>query len=302
MQVTWEIQHDWFPQFVGNGERLLGLVGEGRHRRSYIYGLADGTRRRLHHNNTVRTVAPEYEWALSPDGTRLLVVADRDGNTISPERGVYLMDLGRTVTRADLQARVRQNLTAERNLRAQGQRTFAAVADAIRPVVEEVSVNRVYAHYHAINRFDSRWMALPGNGKAIDYFVAQLRSWGYEPEVQWFDARGGVRTANVVATLRGTRYPDRIYVISGHFDSVRGGPGMDDNLSGTVVLLEAARVLASTPQPATIKIAFLTGEEAGTLGSREFVRLAKQSGDRISGVLNNDMVGWANDERIDNTI
>src|SRR5690606_15658065 len=76
----------------------------------------------------------------------------------------------------------------------------------------------------------------------------------------------------------------------------------DDDTSGTAALLEAARVLGSRPQAATIHFAFFTGEEAGLLGSREYVRRAVEAGDRIVGALNNDMIGFANDNRLDNTI
>jgi hypothetical protein len=60
--------------------------------------------------------------------------------------------------------------------------------------------------------------------------------------------------------------------------------------------------MAQRPQPATIVFASFTGEEAGLLGSREFVRRAVAEKWRIVGALNNDMVGWANDARLDNTI
>jgi Zn-dependent M28 family amino/carboxypeptidase len=56
------------------------------------------------------------------------------------------------------------------------------------------------------------------------------------------------------------------------------------------------------PQPATIVFASFTGEEAGLLGSREYVRQAVANNVRLVGALNNDMVGWANDHRLDNTI
>jgi Zn-dependent M28 family amino/carboxypeptidase len=45
-----------------------------------------------------------------------------------------------------------------------------------------------------------------------------------------------------------------------------------------------------------------TGEEAGLRGSREFVRQAQRDSVKLVGALNNDMVGFANDERLDNTI
>ena len=60
--------------------------------------------------------------------------------------------------------------------------------------------------------------------------------------------------------------------------------------------------MASRPQPATIVFASFTGEEAGLLGSREFVRRAVADKQQLVGALNNDMVGWANDQRLDNTI
>jgi hypothetical protein len=91
-------------------------------------------------------------------------------------------------------------------------------------------------------------------------------------------------------------------VVSAHYDSVAGGPGADDDGSGTAALLETARVLAGHPMPATIVFASFTGEEAGLLGSREFVRLAVEGKVKVVGALNNDMVGWSNDHRLDNTI
>jgi len=106
----------------------------------------------------------------------------------------------------------------------------------------------------------------------------------------------------VIATLRGTVDPDLVYVVSSHFDSVEAGPGADDDSSGTAALLEAARVLAKHPLPATVIFASFTGEEGGLLGSREFVRRALASKLHVAGALNNDMVGWMNDGRLDNTI
>jgi hypothetical protein len=106
----------------------------------------------------------------------------------------------------------------------------------------------------------------------------------------------------VIATLKGTVHPEVIYVVSSHYDSVAGGPGADDDSSGTAALLEAARIMAGKPQPATIVFASFTGEEAGLLGSREFVRRVTEAKWHVAGALNNDMIGWANDHRLDNTI
>lgn len=300
-RLTREIQHDVLPVFL-SADVLLEKIGEPRHRRSYLLNVATGARTRLFHNNTVRTVAPEYQWAPSPDGTRLLIVADRDGNTVSPERGVFLTDLGQRVNAADVLARVRVSFAAERDLRERGRRMFAPILAPVRAAVADVSVPRIDRYAHAFFSFDSKFITQPGNRRAIAFIAEQLRSWGYEPVLQEFEPRPGVRSANVVATLRGTVDPDLSYVVSSHFDSVEGGPGSDDDATGASALLEAARVLARRPQRATIQFAFFTGEEAGLLGSREFVRRARADSVRIVGALNNDMVGWQNDHRFDETI
>ncbi len=277
-------------------------MGEGRHRRSYLYDAATGTRTRLFHNNTLRTIAPEYEWTARPDGNVVAIVSERDGDTVSPERGLYLTDLRRTVSVEELLARVRAMLRAERDLRQRGTAMFAAIAPRVRALVSEVSSARIYDHARALFRFDSKHATQPGNALAIEYLQTTLRSFGYTPELQWFEPAPGVRSANVVATLRGTSDPEVQYVVGSHFDSVQEGPGSDDNTSGTTALLEAARVLARRPQAATIRFVWFTAEESGLRGSREYVRLAREAGDRVVGALNNDMVGWANDDRLDNTI
>lgn len=301
VRLSREIQHDVLPRWLSNN-RLLAIKGEPRHRRSYMYDATTGEATRLHHNNTVRTVAPEYEWSVSPDGTRILIVSDRDGDTISPERGVFLLDLNRKYSRADVLSRVRAAAVAERDLRARGRRMFAAVDRSVRATLGAISVERIYEYERALFQFGSKYITQPGNRLAAEYIASTLRSFGYEPELQWFEPEPGVRTANVVATLRGRGSPELIYVISSHFDSVEDGPGADDNTSGTAALLDVARVLARRPQAATVKFAWFTGEEAGLYGSREFVRRAVANNDKIAGALNNDMIGWTNDERLDNTI
>ena len=300
VRLTREIQHDLLPRFAGE-DRILAVMGEARHRRSYLYDVRTGERTRLFHNNTVRTVAPEYDWVISPDGNRVLIVAERDGDTVSPERGVYLLDLTRRVDLDNVRTRVRDQLAAEHALLARGHELFAGIENDVRAAVGDVSTDRIYQYGYDLYQFDSKHITQPGNAKAIEYISARLREFGYEPELQWFEARG-VRTANVIATLPGTVQPDVLYTVSSHFDSVERGPGADDNTSGTAALLEAARVLATRPQPATIHFAFFTGEEAGLLGSREYVRRAVENGDRLVGALNNDMIGFANDHRLDNTI
>ena len=303
-RVTRDIQHDLLPRFLTN-TTLLGMMGEARHRRAQVYDLTTGTRRRLLHNNSVRTVVPEYSWQPTADGLKILTVADYDGDTVSAERGIYLSDLSRTLTPAQLVSRLEANLAHETELRTRTTRMYQPIAAAVRTTLADASVNRVFEHAKALYDFDSKHVTQPGNAKAIEYLTQAYTSFGYTPEQQWFNqanALGG-RTANVLATLRGTVDPDLVYIVSSHFDSVAIGPGADDDTSGTTALLETARLLAKTPMPATIVFASLTGEEAGLLGSREYVRQAAANKVRIIGALNNDMIGWAGEgPQLNNTI
>ena len=302
-RVTREIQHDVSPRFLTNG-LLVAATGEPRHRRSSLYDLQTLRRTRLFHNNLVRTIAPEYAWAPSADGRRVLVWAERDGDTVSPERGIYLVSLDARVTATELLDRIESNLAAEKALRTAGERMFRPILANVKRALDEVSTARIYGYEKALFDLDSKHITKPGNKLAGEYLFNMYRSFGYEPEYQWFEPRGalGGKTANVIATLRGTRNPNLVYVVGSHYDSNESGPGADDDSSATASLLEAARVLAKRPMPATVVFASFTGEESGLLGSREFVRLAQEKNVRIVGVLNNDMIGWANDHRLDNTI
>ncbi|REL29164.1 hypothetical protein DYD21_15025 [Rhodohalobacter sp. SW132] len=299
--LTFDIQHELFPHFLDD-ERVLGMMGEARHRRSHIYDVSTKEFYRLFHNNSVRTVSMEYEWEPSPDGKHLLVVAERDGNTITPERGVYLVRIGERISREAMLERLRKNLENELDLRSRAENMYEPIYDEVRSATQEVNITRLYHYQKSLYDFGSKHMTQPGNQKASEYIYETLKSFGYEPELQWFSPSGDIETANVIARLEGTEHPEVVYILSSHFDSVLRSPGADDNSTGTAVLLEAARVLAENPQPATIIFASLTAEESGLLGAREFVRVADQEGLTAAGVINNDMMGWTRHHRLDDTI
>jgi len=301
-RITREIQHDLFPQFLSE-ERLLAVIGEARHRRSHLYDLTSGTRTRMFHNNTVRTVAPEYEWVPSPDGSRVAIVSERDGDTVTPHRHLYVTDLTTRVTRAELIDRVDASLAAERALRENGRRIFAPIAAQVRAAVAEVNVGRIYSYQKTLFSFDSKHISNPGNWPATEWLQQQYTAFGLTTHLQRFKTLQGteIEVANVIATIPGTVNPELIYVVGAHFDSHLQGPGADDNTSGTAMILEAARVLATRPLPATVMFVAFNGEEAGLRGAREFGRRMKDS-IHVVGALNNDMMGWSNDHRLDNTI
>lgn len=104
---------------------------------------------------------------------------------------------------------------------------------------------------------------------------------------------------NVVTTLRGSVAPDRIYVVTGHYDSrvtnlanfTSDAPGADDDGSGVAVVMELIRVLATRESKATIVMAAVAGEEQGLYGSTFMAQQFKAANADIQGMFTNDIVG-----------
>ncbi|MGH7559594.1 MAG: M20/M25/M40 family metallo-hydrolase [Gemmatimonadales bacterium] len=84
---------------------------------------------------------------------------------------------------------------------------------------------------------------------------------------------GDVPVFNVVAEMRGSQKPDEYVMLSAHFDSWDGASGTTDNGTGTILMLEAMRILkAAYPSPKrTILVGHWSGEEQGLNGSHAFV-------------------------------
>jgi len=104
---------------------------------------------------------------------------------------------------------------------------------------------------------------------------------------------------NVIATLRGSTAPSRMYVVSGHIDSRvtdvlnpdATEPGADDDGSGVALVLELARVMATHRPDATIVFTIVAGEEQGLFGSAFEAAQFKAAGADIQGMFSDDIVG-----------
>lgn len=107
-------------------------------------------------------------------------------------------------------------------------------------------------------------------------------------------------TKNVMAVLPGAKINNEGFIlIMAHFDSRCEGrcdtacaaPGADDNGSGTVLLLELARVMSAYQFDQTLVFMATTGEEQGLLGATAFSDYCAQASIPIKAVFNNDIVG-----------
>jgi Zn-dependent M28 family amino/carboxypeptidase len=107
---------------------------------------------------------------------------------------------------------------------------------------------------------------------------------------------------NVLAEIPGPETDPRPVVLVGaHLDSVRDGPGINDNGSGVAAVLTAATRIAERagPAPARLQFGFWGAEEVGLLGSRHHVNgLSEDQRKQIALYVNLDMVGSPNFARM----
>jgi Zn-dependent M28 family amino/carboxypeptidase len=101
-------------------------------------------------------------------------------------------------------------------------------------------------------------------------------------------------TRNVIAESRGGNAANLV-VAGAHLDSVDRGPGLNDNGSGSALVMEVAEGLARALPANRLRFVWWGAEELGLLGSRHYVsRLSPSERCRHALYLNFDMVGSPN--------
>ena len=191
-----------------------------------------------------------------------------------------------------------------------------AVSKALASITEDSL--QTHIRFLASDDLEGRAAGFPGNERAVEYLVAQVKELGLKPAgedgyTQAFTFGRGRKARNVLALLEGVdpALKEQTVVIGGHLDHVGrrgqtvggqtpGGPegddiwnGADDNGSGTSAVLAVARafVTAKVRPKRSVLFAWWNAEEAGLIGSRHWVKQPTRPLDRVVYYLNLDMVG-----------
>jgi hypothetical protein len=199
-----------------------------------------------------------------------------------------------------------------------GRRVTAQGPDAeLRAILREVDQRRIEATVRKLASFGTRHTLSSqtdptrGIGAAGDWILAELSRYAaasggrmtveLQSYVQQPASRIPVATTitNVVATLRGSVEPGRVYVVSGHYDSrctdvmdaTSDAPGADDDASGVAAAMELARIMATRRPAATIVFAAVAGEEQGLYGAGHLAQLYRAAGTDVQGMFTNDIIG-----------
>ncbi len=126
--------------------------------------------------------------------------------------------------------------------------------------------------------------------KEIAALVAKNEPVELEFDIRNWFKMGPIKYHNVVATLRGTTYPDEYVVIGGHFDSFSSGTGGVDDGSGYGPGMEAIRLIAASgakPKRSIIFIGF-AAEENGLVGSQSWLKKHPEMLPKIVMMINRD--------------
>lgn len=108
----------------------------------------------------------------------------------------------------------------------------------------------------------------------------------------YIDAFNGKRKAvNLRAIKKGVNKPKEKILVYGHRDSV-GTPGANDNGSGSIIMLELARLLKDVELDRTLEILSTSAEEQlGSMGAYNYIEKHKEELHNIKAGIEMDMVG-----------
>jgi Zn-dependent M28 family amino/carboxypeptidase len=133
--------------------------------------------------------------------------------------------------------------------------------------------------------------------QAEDYLVEQFRSLGLQVSSHAFEGLGGTYR-NVIATMPPSPpsldavRPLPPLIVAGHYDTVEGSPGADDNASALAVMLEVARCLLEVPLNREVRFIAFCLEEENLLGSLAYVSSLKNAVREIAGAIVLECVGY----------
>ncbi|WP_419870901.1 M28 family peptidase [Chryseobacterium sp. CT-SW4] len=139
-----------------------------------------------------------------------------------------------------------------------------------------VSQTNITTSLQEFESFGIKTTGTANNDNALNWIKNKYLSYGYsvsqisEDPFSFSYLGTTINSKNLVITKTGTVYPNTYVIICAHFDSING-PGVNDNGSGTSILLEAARILKDIPTEYSIKFIHFSGEEQGLYGSNHYV-------------------------------
>lgn len=164
----------------------------------------------------------------------------------------------------------------------------------IQSKVNQVSQDTMVKYLHEFENLGIKDIYSQALINTADWIESKYLAFGYTDIQRDTFYYGGQTLYNLVITKQGTTYPDKFLIIDGHYDT-RNGPGTNDNGTGTVILLEIARLMEGIDHEVSIRFIHFSAEEEGLVGSNHYVNnVSGPQNHDIKLVFNIDEVGGVN--------
>jgi aminopeptidase Y len=126
-------------------------------------------------------------------------------------------------------------------------------------------------------------------------YIEKLKDGKVVPCSAYIDATvTSIGTTSIIAQTKGGD-PDNCVMLGGHSDSVTAGPGINDDGTGSLTLLEVATHLANYEVNNCVRFAWFAGEEEGLLGSNWYAsKLSEEENMKIRVFMDYDMLASPN--------
>jgi hypothetical protein len=149
--------------------------------------------------------------------------------------------------------------------------------------------------FGVIRVFETYNTTAPGLALSCEDYglVYRLAETGMKPRIRMTlqsEALGEVPVFNTIGEIKGTEKPDEYVMFSAHFDSWDAGSGATDNGTGTLMMMEAMRILKKVyPNPKrTIRVGHWASEEQGLNGSKAYAEDHPEVVRKLQALFNQD--------------
>lgn len=164
---------------------------------------------------------------------------------------------------------------------------------------EEAVRDNLRRHVTAIGSREHNLMHPAELEAAARYIEQALAGFGHRVEAQRIQAATG-EVRNIEVEIGGAARAQEIVLIGAHYDSVFGAPGANDNGSGVAATLELARLFKAERPARTVRFVLFVNEEppfykTEQMGSRIYVRRAKERGENIVAMFSLETIGYYSD-------
>ncbi|WP_177733778.1 M28 family peptidase [Flavobacterium inviolabile] len=139
-------------------------------------------------------------------------------------------------------------------------------------IVNQSSQSGILTNLTEFENLGVKYRGTAAQANTLEWLKNKYLSYGYTASQLTEDTftYSGATCKNLIVTKIGTLYPNTYVIVCGHYDTITG-TGTNDNGSGTVSILEIARLLENIPTEYSIKFINFSGEEDGLRGSQHYV-------------------------------